>query len=197
MTTNSNSPFGLRPVRHRSGAAYNGSVNPYFLPASYATAMFIGDPVIKTGTANTAAVGGFAVGTMPEINKATAGTTNRVTGVIVGFLPLPTNLGLTYNTASTERVALVCDDPDVQFEAQADTAASVTVGLNANFTFAAGSTATGMSGATIDGTNAALTVGFQVTIMRLVNRVDVFSGAFAKVLVKLNNHTEVNASTGI
>lgn len=195
---NSNTPFGLRPIKHKSGAAYNGSVNPYYIPASYATALFIGDPVIKTGTANTTAVsGGFAIGVLPEINKATAGTTNRVTGIIVGFLPNPLNLGLIYNPASTERVALVCDDPDVVFEAQIDTAAAVTVGLNANFVFAAGSTITGRSGTTIDGTNAAVTVGFQTTLQRIVNRDDNEVGAFAKVEVKLNNHTEVNASTGI
>lgn len=199
---NDNTPFGLRPIRNKAGAPYTGAANPYYIPASYATALFIGDPVIKTGTSNTAnvsapGVGQFAPGTMAEINKATAGTTNRVTGVIVGFAAVPSNLGLTYNPASTERIALVCDDPDVSFEAQADTCAATAVGLNANFTFAAGSTITGRSGTTIDGTNAATTVGFQTTIMRIVNRDDNETGAFAKIEVKLNNHTEVNASTGI
>ena len=39
--------------------------------------------------------------------------------------------------------------------------------------------------------------GFQTTIQRIINRDDNETGAFAKVEVKLNNHTEVNASTGI
>ena len=53
---NSNSPFGLKPVRYRSGATYNGKVTPYYIPSSYGTALFIGDPVVKTGTSNTAEV---------------------------------------------------------------------------------------------------------------------------------------------
>jgi len=35
---------------------FNGAVNPYYIPAGYGTALFIGDPVIITGTANTAEV---------------------------------------------------------------------------------------------------------------------------------------------
>ena len=76
---NNDTPFGLRPLRHRNGAPYNGAANPYYIPSSYATALFIGDPVIITGTSNTSAVkvpgvGDFAPGTLPEINKAGAGS---------------------------------------------------------------------------------------------------------------------------
>ena len=197
-------PNGLRPTRHKSGAPYNGSCNPYFVPASYATALFIGDPVIKTGTSNTALVGqAFPPGTLPEINKSTAGTTNRVTGVIVGFAPHTTNPALTYNPASTERVVFVVDDPDVCFEIQADGAVAATaIGLNAVFIYTnAGNTALGLSGVQLDsGTTAApaTTVGFQMTIQRAINRDDNAIGdAFPRLEVKLNNHTEANASVGI
>ena len=44
---NTDSPFGLRPIRHRNGAAYNGAANPYYINSTYATALFIGDPVVK------------------------------------------------------------------------------------------------------------------------------------------------------
>ena len=53
---NTDSPFGLKPIRHRNGAPYNGAANPYYIPASYGTALVIGDPVIKSGTSNTAEV---------------------------------------------------------------------------------------------------------------------------------------------
>ena len=79
--------FGLSPIRHKSGAAYNGAVNPYYIPSSYGTALYIGDPVIKMATgSNTAAVtvpgaGSFAIGTCPEINKAVALRAHRPPGL--------------------------------------------------------------------------------------------------------------------
>lgn len=190
---NTDNPSGLRPTRHRNGAPYNGAVNAYYVPASYGTALFVGDPVVKTGTAN-------AAGTLPEINKAAAGTTNRITGVIVGFAPDPDNLGLTYNPASTERVVYVCDDPDVIFEIQADgTPTAAMIGLNAVLIYTnAGSTATGRSGAELSiGTAPATTVGFQMNILRVVDRPDNELGEFAKLEVRINTHTETNATVGV
>ena len=202
---NTDTPFGLRPIRHKSGAPYNGAVNPYIIPASDATAMFIGDPVIKTSTANTVAhsapgAGDFPIGTLPAITKATAGTTNRITGVIVGFAPDPDGLGRIFRPASTARIAYVCDDPDVVFEIQADGAlAADQVGLNAVLVYTnAGDVNTGRSGAELStGTAPATTVGFQLQIKRLVNRADNEVGEFTKAEVVINTHTEVNASTGI
>ena len=204
---NTNAPFGMRPVRYASGAPYNGAVQPYYIPSSYATALYIGDPVIKTGTANTAGVtvpgaGFFDIGTMPEINKATVGTTNKITGAIVGFATLVSDLSKQYNPASTERVAYVADDPDLVFEMQADGAiAAVDIGLNAVLIYTqSGSTITGMSGAELDtGTTTApaTTVGFQLKILRAVNRPDVDTTLTrSKVLVRINNHSESNAVVG-
>jgi hypothetical protein len=204
---NNDTPFGLRPVRHRNGAAYNGAVNAYYVPASYGTALFVGDPVIKTGTANTAGVsapgaGSFTAGTLPEVNKAAAGDNNAITGVIVGFAPDPNGLERTYNPASTERVVYVCDDPDVIFEIQADGAIAATqVGLNAVLIYTnAGSTTSGLSGAELDTTVdvPAADASNQMTIQRVVNREDNEAGtAFTKVEVKINNHTEAHGAIGI
>lgn len=205
---NINSPFGLRPVRYAGGAPYNGAVNPYFIPSTYGTALYIGDPVVKTGTANTAAVNypgaGFAdVGTLPEINKATVGTGNPITGVIVGFVALPTDLSKQYNPASTERIALVCDDPNVEFEMQADGAINaVDVGLNAVLIYTvAGSAITGYSGAQLDtGTTTApaTTAAYQLKILRAVNRADNDTTLTrSKVRVRINNHTEAHAVLGV
>mgnify|MGYP003439807478 FL=1 len=201
---NADTPFGLRPIRHKSGAPYNGSFNTYYLPAGTAGNYFIGDPVIKTTTANAVVASGpgagdFPIGTLPEIVKATAGTTNRITGVIVGFAPDPDGLGRIYRPASTARVVYVCDDPDVVFEIQGDGTVAVTdIGLNGVLIYTnGGSTATGRSGAELDTSNMNTTVGFQLSIHRLVNRPDNEIGAFAKVEVTINTHTEVNASTGI
>ena len=198
---NNDGPFGLRPIRHKSGAPYNGAANPYYIAGDYNTALFVGDPVLKTSTSNTANVetptGKWGIGTLPEINKATAGDANRVTGVIVGFSPLPTNLSLKHNTANTERVAWVCDDPDIVFEIQADGAIPATsIGLNAVFIYThSGSTATGLSGAELDTTSTAPSADAsnQMRIVRAVNRDDNDTTlTHAKVEVVLNNHTESN-----
>lgn len=204
---NVDSPFGLKPVRHRNGAPYNGAVRPYYIPSTYATALFIGDPVVKTGTSNTARVsvpgaGDFIPGAMPEINKATAGDGNMITGVIVGFSPLPTDLTKKHNPASTERVAFVCDDPDVVFEIQSDTTgvAVTDIGLNAVLIYThSGSTTTGLSGVELDTTSdvPAADASNQLTIQRLVNRLDNEAGPWAKVEVKINQHTESDNILGI
>ena len=203
---NNDTPMGLKPIRHRNGAPYNGAVNPYYIPSSYGTALFIGDPVIKTGTSNTASVqvpggGDFAIGTMPEINKATAGDGNRITGVIVGFAADPTGLDNKHNPASNERVAYVCDDPDVIFEIQADGAIpAASIGLNGVLIYThSGSTTTGLSGAELDTTSdaPAADASNQLTILRAVNRVDNDTTlTHAKVEVMINQHTENQGTVG-
>ncbi len=199
---NRDAPFGLRPVRHRNGAPYNGAVRMYYVPAGYGTALFIGDPVVKTGTSNTAEVLGHAPGTLPEINKAAAGDGNAITGVIVGFVATSFD-SKTYNPASTERIALVADDPDLLFEIQADGAiAAAQIGLNAVLIYTnAGSTVTGLSGAELDAgtTDApAADASNQFTIQAVVPRDDVEEGsAFTVVQVKINNHTEAHGAVGI
>lgn len=201
---NVDSPFGLKPVRHMLGLPLNGAVKPYYIPASYATALFIGDPVVKTGTANTArvqapGVGEFQIGTLPEINRTTVGdTTNnasRITGVIVAFAPDPDGLGRIHRPASTERIAFVCDDPFVVFEIQADGAIPATsIGLNAvTIATHSGSTVTGLSGIELDTTSTAPSADAsnQLIILRAVNRVDNDTTLIhAKVEVRINTHTE-------
>lgn len=200
---NADTPFGLKPVVNPYGG--QPVVNPYYIPSTYATALFVGDPVIKTGTANSNTIIAdreYAPGSLPEINKATAGAGNLITGVIVGFAFLPSDLSKTYNAASTERVALVCDDPNQLFEIQSETAgtalAITEIGLNANLVYAeSGSTLTGLSGAELDTSTPATTQNFQLRIKRLVDRGDNALGVNAKFLVAINQHTEADNTAGI
>jgi hypothetical protein len=158
---NADTPSGLNLVGHRSGSSFNARVRPYYIPATYGTAVFVGDAVTKTGTANTTPVTAVGIGTLdvatlPEVNKTAVGDGNAITGVVVGFAP-STRDSLVYGAASTERVALVCDDPDAEFEIQADGAIAATqIGLNAVLIAThAGSTATGQSGLELDTTSDA------------------------------------------
>lgn len=201
---NANTPAGLTPLKNSPFVEI--PKNYYYIPASYATALFIGDPVVKTGTSNTAAVTSagryFNPGSLPEINKATAGDNNPITGVIIGFLAIPSNLSLSYNTASTERVAIVADSPLQEFLIQEESAgsplAATSVGLNANLVYAeSGSTATGLSGAELDTTTPATDATFQLKIKRLLDAPENAIGQHAKWTVIINNHTEANGKVGI
>lgn len=198
---NVDSPFGLRPLRYRNGSPYNGAVVPMYLASTYATAMFIGDIVVKVAAgSNTAAVtvpgaGTFGVGTLPNVERAAVADASPITGVIVGFAASPTSLENQYNPASTERVAYVCNDPDVVYEVQADGAIpAASIGLNAIMIRThAGSTASGLSGTELDttGTAPSADASNPLLILQAVNRDDVDTTlTHAKVEVIINTHTE-------
>lgn len=203
---NADTPFGLRPIGHPSGLS-RASVRAYYVPASYGTALFVGDPVIKTGTSNTTEVSAPGVGTMPvgtmaEVNKAAAGDANAITGVIVGVAASPDNLSRRYLPASTGGVVFVNDDPATEFEIQADGAiAAAQVGLNAVLIYTnTGDTNTGQSGAELDTTSdaPAADASNQLTILGVVPRADnEAASAYTKVRVRINNHTEAHGAIGI
>lgn len=198
---NKDARFGLTPIKHRNGAPYNGATRTYFVPSTYAVALFVGDPVIKTGTANTTAVEGHNIATLPEINKATAGDGNALTGVIVSFGANGNNQDITHNPASTERIVNVADDPDLLFIIQADAGGTLTaadVGQNANVIFThAGSTSTGQSGVELDASATAADQSNQLTIQRLFDVEGNTVDSFGIWEVKINQHTETANTIGI
>lgn len=203
---NIDAAFGLRPIKRRNGASYHVAATPYYVPAAYATALFIGDPVVKTGTSNTTAVtapdaGSFAPGMLPAINKATAGDGNPITGVIIGFSPMPNDLSKIYNPASTERIAYVADDPDLIFEVQADGSVAATdVGANANLIFTnSGSTYTGQSGVELNTAAMTADASNQLTILKVADEQgrNELGTAWTVLEVRINNHTEVPGAIGI
>lgn len=203
---NADTPFGLRAVGHPGGLS-KARVRAYYVASTYATALFPGDPVIKTGTSNTTevsapGVGKMPVGSMPEVAKATAGDGNAITGVIVGVAADPDALGRRYIPASTGGVVFVNDDPATEFEIQADGAiAAAQVGLNAVLIYTnTGDTNTGQSGAELDTTSdaPAADASNQLTILGVVPRDDnEAASAYTKCLVRINQHTEAPGAIGI
>jgi hypothetical protein len=189
---NSNAPSGFSPVRFANGRPYNGAVTRYFVPATDATALFIGDPVILAGSADSRGI--------PTVTRATAGGGAYTTGVVVSFDPDPANLTLTYRPASTARYVQVADDPDLLFEIQEDSVgsslAATNVGQNADFVAGTGSTSTGQSGFQLDSSTANVTNTLQCRIVALANREDNDIGTNAKWLVTFNLHSQRNL-TGI
>lgn len=185
---NSSNASGLRPIRHRNGAAYQGQTRRYYIPATDGTAVYVGDPVKSAGSADANGV--------PTVAQAAAGDTIR--GVVVA-VEAETRDSLTYRAASTARYVLVCDDPDVVFEIQEDSVggalAAANVGNNADFVVAAGSTVTGRSGVMLD-SSTATTSSANLRILRLVQREDNAIGNYAKWEVMINEH-ELTSTTGV
>lgn len=196
MVANPNQAWGLNPVRNFNGNPYAGAARTYYVQATNATALFVGDPVIKsTGAASTTGI--------PGIVRATAGTSNKITGVVVGFQPTAAMVGTggaAYRAASTAAYILVADDPGLLFEIQGNSTAGFTaanVGKNTNLVSGTGSTATGKSGFTASVTQVGTSANNQLRIVEVKQAVDNAIGQYGKVLVALNQSTEVPAATGI
>ena len=192
---NPDNSFGLRPINRDGSAGFNGKLTKYIIAADDGTDLFVGDPVNLGGTAILDTNDGK---TYPTVTRATAGSGNYITGVIVQFLP-ETEASLMYKTdAVTQRAVLVADDPMQLFEIQADgTIALTDVGETADIINTnAGSTVTGISGAELDTSD--IGTGSQLVIegIRQQNRNDL-SSANPVVIVRISEHQKLNTSTGV
>lgn len=176
---NTSNPRGLVPVRYRNGSSWDGKVTPYYLGTGVG-AVYIGDPLILSGTANAAEIsrigGRFRPGALPGAVLATAGSDNPIAGIVTGFMPLHRDSEI-YGVASTERIALVSDDVNVVYQVQDDGSGSglgiATVGLNADLVAGGGgSTVTGLSSWQLDATTPNTTANFQVKILNISNIID-------------------------
>lgn len=179
---------GFQPVKHLNGSQWNGQVTRYYVPATDATAIFQGDLVKIAGTADANGVRG--------VTKASVG--DAVVGAVVGFDVNPLNLNTPqYRAASVATYVYVADAPDTVFEAQVSGAFAATdVGLNANHADAGGSTSTGNSGETVDGSTKATTATLTLKIYDYVQRVDNdATSTNGKLLVSINNH-QLASGTG-
>src|SRR6185437_15008197 len=103
---NSNTPQGLQGC-NENGQYVNPPVNIYYVPASYGTAIYLGDPVIPTGTSDANGI--------PGIQLATAGGGSYLVGAVVGIVnggdPVVPSLQSSpvYHPASTAQYLLVAD----------------------------------------------------------------------------------------
>lgn len=164
-------PFGLTPVRYKSGAPYNGAANLYSVAAGETNNIFIGDPVLISGTGDAAGI--------PGVVRAAAG--DRMTGVVVGFGQFDgasagstTAINRGYRTALTADYLLVADDPALLFAVEEDAVggalATTDIGNNADLVGGTGSTVTRRSGYMLDSSTKVTTTaqvriwGFDQTI---------------------------------
>ena len=99
--------FGIRPIG-QNGTEWTGQGRMYCIPASQATAIFLGDPLIPLG-------GTDAFG-VPLVGLASAGAGNPILGSMYGVCNGPAGSGVTitrdvpvYHLGSTLGYILVSD----------------------------------------------------------------------------------------
>ncbi len=192
---NANKPFGLRPHSSLNGGPYSGNVRMFFVPSTYATAFYVGDPVTLGGTEGSLNADDLP---MPTVIK---GAKDGVwCGVCVGIVPLPDSLSTMYHPASTAQYILVDTDPSTIFliQGDTDTYAAADIGLNMSITVSSGSTTTGTSNAVADQSTAATTATLDFQLLGTAPFVDNdLTGGYPLLLVKLNNHQYVDGTTGL
>lgn len=198
---NANRPSGLSPVKHLTGAPFNGQGNLYQIAAADTNGYSIGDPVISSGSGDANGV--------PGITLALA--TGAIRGVILGLgnsngLLAPeagifntNNLNQTTRPSGaqpTDWYAIVADSPDLLFEVQevgtGTQLAAADIGSNTNLVV--GSNNGFQSGWQLDNATKGTTSTLQVRLMGLSRRSDNTFGAYAKWIVKINSH-ELSAGT--
>lgn len=204
---NANVARGLIPYSHYDGSVWNGSANMYYVPSSYATALYLGDPVSVISSSNDA--NGIAAVQL----MATPGTTpilGSVVGIVAGGNPI---IAVTrdlpiYHPASTNQYILVSDDPTLLYMVQDDASSQARApnlwpGRNANLVSGSGSTTTGYSGWQLAASTVATTSTLDVKVLRALQQPDNVVGTVAntnmnaKWLVKLNNYGYANLTAGI
>jgi len=186
---------GFRPVKHITGAPYNGQANVYFVPAANSDVIMVGDLVKLAGDARSPTG-------VPTVARHAGGATEAAVGVVVGILfsgvgdvqnvPPVTDLNTpVYRRASTDRYLLVSDSTDLVYEAQTSgaTLATADVGLNTGVSVSAGSTASGSSGMTIDLSSKATTATLPLKLIGFPARPDNLIGdTYTSAYVTINNH---------
>ena len=196
-------PFGFRPVKHLTGAPYNGQANIYEIGVSDAAATFIGDLVKASDEA--------ATDFYPTAERYAASgevTSGLILGAIVGFV-IPVSASSSqpsldtpvYRAASTKRFALVADSPDLIFEVEDGATVATPIaslGLNTGVQCTAGSTTTGLSNMTTGATAATTTNSLPLQIMGFVNAPNnETAAAYQRILVKINQHQYMGGQTAV
>lgn len=198
MAYNTDAPNGLVPVRMLNGAAWTGALNKYDITSTYATAIYTGDPVTlaNDGTLVIGSAGAACVGVFMGCKYIDS------SGVMQHKPYWPGNPGV--QTGSTP-YALVADDPNIVFSIQetdgsGDAGTPLALadrGLNANFLYTAGSTATGQSGVSLDNSTENTTLTLNCKIIDLDPTPGNAVGSFANWLVTLNNHRYRTGVVGV
>lgn len=203
MANNVNAPYGFQPTQTRNSADYRPNAQVYVLAANVTNAIFLGDPVIKTATSSDATHG------YETVILATAASANKITGIVTGFLGSDPSGAFFANSGTpgpffkatnlaTKMWVQVDTSTDTLFAVQCTgTPTASAVGKNCNGVAAQGGKTTGWSGWQVSATTTT-NAAAQFQIMGFVQDVsNVVGNKFPKLLVRINNSTEVPGAIGI
>ncbi len=164
---NQDAPFGLSPIRSIDGSDYDNAEISVCALDSYATDLFVGDPVkLVEGSNDSEFPGSLKPGTLPAVEKAGVG--DAVDFVITAFRPNmeAEDFNIMYGPASTKRTIEAVPVLTTVFgiqESGAITAADV--GKKASITAGTGSTVTGISSVELD--SATIGLGTELLVLGL------------------------------
>lgn len=194
---------GFRPVKHVTGAPYNGQANIYGVASGDSTALFVGDVVKLAADGNAA-----GIQYVTAHAAGVAGTGQPALGVVVGVIntkldPVDGRMSAgsisldtpVYRPGSVEQYVLVADAPDLIYEVEATAAGSAysfavaDIGQNANIFAGSGSTTTGNSAHSLNMSDKGTTATLPFKIVGVSKKIDnEVTGNYTKVLVQINNH---------
>lgn len=194
---------GFRPVKHVTGAPYNGQANIYGVASGDSTALFVGDVVKLAADGNAA-----GIQYVTAHAAGVAGTGQPALGVVVGVIntkldPVDGRMSAgsisldtpVYRPGSVEQYVLVADSPDLIYEVEATAAGSAysfavaDIGQNANIFAGSGSTTTGNSAHSLNMSDKGTAATLPFKILGVSKKIDnEVTGNYTKVLVQINNH---------
>jgi len=201
---------GFRPVKHVTGAPYNGQANIYGVASGDSTALFVGDVVKLAADGNAA-----GIQYVTAHAAGVAGTGQPALGVVVGIIntkldPVEGRMSAgsisldtpVYRPGSVEQYVLVADSPDLIYEVEATAAGSAysfavaDVGQNANIFAGSGSTTTGNSAHSLNMSDKGTAATLPFKIVGVSKKIDnEVTGNYTKVLVQINNHQYKSVGT--
>ena len=204
---------GFKPVKHITGAPYNGQANIYEVSVSETVPVFVGDLVVRSTNASTS-------GLVTVKSLSAAATANDVVaGVVLGSVVGVINSKLDpvdgtmtagsialdtpqYAAAGVKSFILVADAPDIIYEVQATGSyALADIGLNADvgvLAAAGNGLVTGTSGMYVNATAPTASATRPVHVVGYVKRPDNEApGAYNKLLVQLTTSAQGNAIVGV
>lgn len=210
---NTSRVFGFKPVKHFSGAPYNGQANIYEVSVSETVPVFVGDFVVRSTNASTS-----GLVTVKSLSAHATDANDVTSGVILGSVVGVVNSKLDpldgsmtagsialdtpqYVPAGTKAYVLVADSPDLIFETQSTASfALADIGLNADVGVLANATAktTGQSAMYVNATSPSASATRPVHVVGYVKRPDNEApAAYNKILVQITTHAQGNAIVGV
>ena len=198
---NANVTIGIRPIND-NGTPWSGQGRLCAVPASQASNIFLGDPLI--------ALGGTDAFGCPLVGLASAGAGNPILGTMLGISNGPQGSFSTitrdlpvYRQGAILNYVLIADDPNQLYVVQEDSVggaipASLAGFANGNLVAGAGSTVTAFSGWQLQSSSVAGAPNptYQVKILGVVRGPDNVIGANCDWVVRLNN-PQLWSTTGV